>query len=193
MSSKKGRAKPAKTTAAKRKAGTRRTAYYTNLPPGRYRFHVTAANADGVWSTEGANVEFGLRPHFYQTGWFYALCAAVALALALELYLLRVRRMRQQFALVLAERTRVAREMHDTLIQGVVGASAVLEAVRGCCRRPLPRPTATLSGHATNFAKAWTTRAGPCGIYATRRRKRKTSRRRSAERWSVSPRTRRRR
>jgi len=124
-------------------AGTRRTAYYTNLPPGRYRFHVTAANADGVWSTEGANVEFGLRPHFYQTGWFYALCTALSLALALGLYLLRVRRMRRQFALVLAERTRVAREMHDTLIQGVVGASAVLEAVSGM----LPRTTSPAYGY----------------------------------------------
>ncbi|MBA3716063.1 MAG: sensor histidine kinase, partial [Pyrinomonadaceae bacterium] len=74
---------------------------------------------------------------------FYALCAAIALALAFGLYLLRVRRMRQQFALVLAERTRVAREMHDTLIQGVVGASAVLEAVSGM----LPQTTSLAYGY----------------------------------------------
>ena len=112
-------------------AGTRRAAYYTNLPPGRYRFQVAAANGDGVWNTENKSIEFGVRPHFFQTRWFYALCAAATLALAWGLYLLHVRRIRQQFALVLAERTRVAREVHDTLIQGVVGSTTLLDAVSG--------------------------------------------------------------
>ncbi|MDQ3438728.1 MAG: histidine kinase, partial [Planctomycetota bacterium] len=124
-------------------AGTRRAAYYTNLPPGRYRFQVAAANGDGVWNAESKSIEFEVRPHFFQTRWFYALCAAATLALAWGLYLLRVRRIRRQFALVLAERTRVAREMHDTLIQGVVGASTVLEAVSGM----LPRTTSPAYGY----------------------------------------------
>ena len=52
-------------------AGTRRTAYYTNLSPGSYRFHVLACNNDGVWNETGASLDFRLRPHFYQTLWFY--------------------------------------------------------------------------------------------------------------------------
>jgi len=123
--------------------GTRRAAYYTNLPPGRYRFQVVAANADGVWNTVSKSIEFEVRPHFFQTRWFYALCVAATLALAWGLYLLRVRRIQRQFALVLAERTRVAREMHDTLIQGVVGASTLLEAVAGV----LPQTTSPAYGY----------------------------------------------
>ena len=57
-------------------AGARRTAYYTNIPPGRYTFRVQAANNDGLWNTEGAALTFELRPHFYQTLWFYALLLA---------------------------------------------------------------------------------------------------------------------
>ncbi len=51
-------------------AGERRSAYYTNLKPGHYRFHVQACNADGVWSVQGDSIEFTLPPHFYQTAWF---------------------------------------------------------------------------------------------------------------------------
>jgi hypothetical protein len=61
-------------------AGIRRTAYYTHLPPGKYRFRVKACNADGVWNEAGAAVELRLRPHFYETPWFYG---AVALAVGL--------------------------------------------------------------------------------------------------------------
>ena len=52
-------------------AGARRTAYYTNIPPGHYTFRVQAANNDGLWNTQGAALQFDLRPHFYQTIWFY--------------------------------------------------------------------------------------------------------------------------
>jgi diguanylate cyclase (GGDEF)-like protein len=62
-------------------AGTRRTAYYTNLPAGRYRFEVTACNNDGVWNPIAANYTFTLEPHFYQTGWFIGLCILTVLAL----------------------------------------------------------------------------------------------------------------
>ena len=62
-------------------AGTERAAHYTNLPPGNYRFHVQAANADGVWNTQGATLAFRLQPFFYQTGWFRALIVGAALVL----------------------------------------------------------------------------------------------------------------
>ena len=57
-------------------AKDRRVAFYTNLKPGRYKFHVIAANADGVWNNLGDSLEIELRPHYYQTAWFDALCGA---------------------------------------------------------------------------------------------------------------------
>src|SRR6185295_14623979 len=62
-------------------AENRRTAYYTNLPPGSYRFHVVAANSDGVWNNTGATWKFELQPHFYQTRWFLVSVVLIALAL----------------------------------------------------------------------------------------------------------------
>jgi signal transduction histidine kinase/ligand-binding sensor domain-containing protein len=108
-------------------AGTRRTAYYTNLPPGSYRFHVQAANNDGLWNETGAALAFTVRPPFYRTAWFLLLVAAALAALIALLYRLRVRRLQSQFTAVLAERTRVAREIHDTLAQSFVGVSVQLE------------------------------------------------------------------
>lgn len=110
-------------------AGTRREAFYTNIPPGDYRFRVTAANNDGVWNETGAAFNFRLNPHFYQTYWFYLLCAAATGFIAWQLYLMRVRRMREQFSAVLQERNRIAREIHDTLAQGFAGISVQLELV----------------------------------------------------------------
>jgi signal transduction histidine kinase/ligand-binding sensor domain-containing protein len=109
--------------------GDRRVAYYTNLGPGEYRFLVSASNNDGVWSQTPASFDFKLRPHFYRTYWFYAL-AALALALAAwQLYALRVRQMRARFDAVLAERNRIAREIHDNLAQEILGVSVQLEIV----------------------------------------------------------------
>jgi diguanylate cyclase (GGDEF)-like protein len=72
-------------------AGARRTAYYTNVPPGSYRFHVEAAASDGGWSGKGADLKLELRPHVYQTAWFRGLCAALLVVCGAGLYLLRVR------------------------------------------------------------------------------------------------------
>ena len=72
-------------------AGTRRTAFYTNIPPGRYTFRVTACNNDGVWNETGASARFSLRPRFRDTPWFYGLCA-VGLALVGLRRLARARR-----------------------------------------------------------------------------------------------------
>jgi ligand-binding sensor domain-containing protein/signal transduction histidine kinase len=110
-------------------AGTRRTAYYTNIPPGRYTFRVEAANNDGLWNETPTTFSFRVLPHFYQTWWFYLL---VALALALigyGIYRWRVHRVEREFSAVLAERNRIAREIHDTLSQGFVAVSVQLEIV----------------------------------------------------------------
>jgi ligand-binding sensor domain-containing protein/signal transduction histidine kinase len=114
-------------------AATRRVAWYTNIPAGRYRFVVLAANNDGVWSESAATIDFVLQPRFYQTWWFYALCL-ISLGMGIWLwYRLRVKRLagqlEEQFSAVLAERTRIAREIHDTLAQGFAGISVQLELV----------------------------------------------------------------
>ncbi len=110
-------------------AGTRRSAYYTNIPPGHYTFRVQAANNDGVWNTEGAALRFELRPHVYQTIWFYLLLVLGAAAIVVLLLRLRLRRAESEFRAVLGERNRIAREIHDTLAQGYVGISVQLEVL----------------------------------------------------------------
>src|SRR5215204_2856202 len=109
--------------------GDRRVAYYTNLGPGEYIFRVMASNNDGVWSERPATFFFTLRPHFYRTYWFYALCALGAALLAWQLYALRLRQVRARFDAVLAERNRIAREIHDNLAQEILGVSVQLEIV----------------------------------------------------------------
>jgi signal transduction histidine kinase len=102
-----------------------RQAQYTNLAPANYRFRVIASNNSGVWNEQGNTLEFSIAPAYYQTNWFRALYAVLALALAWAVYRLRVRQLRRQFALTLdarvAERTSVARELHDTLLQSFQG------------------------------------------------------------------------
>ncbi len=71
--------------------GTQRSANYTNLPPAKYQFRVVASNNDGVWNETGASLEFRLQPFFYQTGWFYGVCALLAALAARGIYMLRVR------------------------------------------------------------------------------------------------------
>jgi ligand-binding sensor domain-containing protein/signal transduction histidine kinase len=121
-------------------SGTRRIAYYTNLRPGDYRFRVIASNNDGVWNQTGASFGFYLKPYFYQTYLFYALCILGLALLAWQLYRFRVNRMEAQFSAVLAERTRIAREIHDNLAQEMLGISVQLEVVA----RTLP-PSAELA------------------------------------------------
>ena len=110
-------------------AGTRRSAFYTNLPPGHYRFRVKAANNDGIWNQTGASFALRQRPHYYQTWWFYAALLLAAGLLGYLGYRWRVRQVEDQFGAVLAERGRLAREIHDTLAQGFVGISVQLELV----------------------------------------------------------------
>jgi signal transduction histidine kinase len=75
-------------------AGTRRTAYYTNLSPGRYAFQVRAANSDGVWNEVGATMPIVLRAHFYRTWWFYSLYGLAGVLALAGGYRMRMRRMR---------------------------------------------------------------------------------------------------
>jgi len=114
-------------------AGTRRQAFYTDLPPGNYAFRVTAANSDGVWSEPPAKLDFSIAPAYFQTNWFRALSAMLLLLLAWAGYQLRIRRLHRQFEMTLearvAERTRIARDLHDTLLQTFHGLMYRFQAV----------------------------------------------------------------
>ncbi len=115
-------------------AGARRTAYYTNIPPGKYTFRVQAANNDGLWNARGAALSFELQPHFYQRLWFYALLLGLAAAAVVWIPRQRLRLAQREFRAVLGERSRIAREIHDTLAQGYAGISVQLEVLAGLLR-----------------------------------------------------------
>lgn len=104
-------------------AGGRRQAIYTDVPPGRYSFHVIASNGDGVWNEHGATLQFSVAAAYYQTNWFRALVVATASALLWAAYQLRLRRLRRAYEMMLdarvGERTRIARDLHDTFLQSV--------------------------------------------------------------------------
>ncbi len=110
-------------------AGSRRVAYYTNVPPAAYTFRVMAVNGEGLWSEQAATLSIRVLPRFFQTWWFRLLAVAIVALLAYGLYYWRVRQVRARFSAVLAERNRIAREIHDTLAQGFVGVSLQLEVV----------------------------------------------------------------
>jgi ligand-binding sensor domain-containing protein/signal transduction histidine kinase len=122
-------------------AGTRREANYTNLPPGKYHFRVSACNIDGVCNEAGDVVDFVLAPHYYQQIWFWPLVAALIGASIWAGYKLRIRRLREQFGLILTERNRIARELHDTLIQGLSGITMEMQALAGRIKAPEERST----------------------------------------------------
>ena len=106
-------------------AGNRRMAFYTDLPPGDYRFHVIAANNSGVWNERGASIDFSIAPMFWQTPWFRIACGTAFVAALLALYWLRERQLALQFNRTLDarvhERMRIARDLHDTLLQSFQG------------------------------------------------------------------------
>lgn len=109
-------------------ASPTRVAYYTNVPPGHYRFRVAAFEMSNPEQAASASLEIVQRPHFYRTSWFLALIVALLAACVWGIYQFRVGQMRARFRAVLSERSRLAREMHDTLIQGCASVSALLEA-----------------------------------------------------------------
>jgi signal transduction histidine kinase/ligand-binding sensor domain-containing protein len=102
-----------------------RHVHYTNLPPGNYRFRVIACNNSGVWNETGAFLDFSIAPAFYQTIWFRLALVVLFLALLWAAYMFRVRQLAMQFNRTLDarvnERTRIARDLHDTLLQSFQG------------------------------------------------------------------------
>ncbi|HYP07351.1 MAG TPA: two-component regulator propeller domain-containing protein, partial [Bryobacteraceae bacterium] len=104
---------------------------YTNLPPGRYTFRLMASNGEGLWNGSEVSVAFEAEPRFWQTWWFRVAGAILALTAMVTAYRYRLSRIRAamnlRFEERLAERTRIAQELHDTLLQGFVSASMQLE------------------------------------------------------------------
>jgi signal transduction histidine kinase/ligand-binding sensor domain-containing protein len=113
---------------------TARQAFYTNLRPGRYVFHVVAANNDGVWNEAGASSVFTIPQAFVQTPWFIALCVIGGIVALWSLVRLRVRQVRHRLEERMVdrmnERNRISRELHDSLLQGFQGLMFRLQAVR---------------------------------------------------------------
>jgi signal transduction histidine kinase/ligand-binding sensor domain-containing protein len=107
------------------RVGTRRQAFYSRLPPGHYSFHVLASNNDGVWSTSEATLQFSVPPAFFETWWFRWLCVVALALLFVVAYLVRIRRLaaqiRNKLVERLAERERIARDLHDTFFQNIQG------------------------------------------------------------------------
>ncbi len=112
-------------------AGTRRTAYYSHVPPGAYTFRIMAANSDGVWNTEGASIKIQVVPPFWRTSWFFLLTSLCFVGLAVALYRRRIsqlesgRRAQEAFSRQLLEsqeheRKRIAGELHDSIGQNLL-------------------------------------------------------------------------
>jgi len=119
-----------------------RQVQYSNLGPGAYRFRVIASNNSGVWNEQGDTLEFSVAPAYYQTNWFRVLCAVLVLALLWAAYQLRLRQLHHQFEIAMearvGERTRIARELHDTLLQSFHGVLLRLEVLSQVLReRPM--------------------------------------------------------
>jgi signal transduction histidine kinase/ligand-binding sensor domain-containing protein len=113
--------------------GTRRQAFYSNLRPSHYRFRVIACNNSGVWNESGAFLDFSIAPAFYQTAWFLTSCVIAFVGLLAALYRYRMHQVAQEFNVRLAERveerSRIARELHDTLLQSLHGLLFRFQAV----------------------------------------------------------------
>jgi signal transduction histidine kinase/ligand-binding sensor domain-containing protein len=112
-------------------AGTRRQAFYTNLAPGNYGFRVIAANNDGLWNSVGDGVNFSIAAAWYQTRSFIACCVLGAIVLLWSAYRFRVQQIAKtigaRFDERMAERTRLAQELHDTLLQTIQGSKLVAD------------------------------------------------------------------
>jgi len=121
--------------------GMRREAWYTNLSPRQYRFRVIACNNDGIWNEAGASLDFSVSPAWYQTIWFYSVCVGAFALVLRALHQLRLHQLERQFSRTLearvSERTRIARELHDTLLQNLHGLMFQFQAARNMLpRRP---------------------------------------------------------
>jgi len=135
-----------------------REAVYTNLGPGSYRFRVTASNSDGAWNGLETAVSFEVEPAYYQTTWFRASCVIVFLASLWALYQFRVHQLARQFNVGLearvSERTRIARELHDTLLQSFQGLMFRFQAARNMLPRRSEEAMQALDGALTRAEQA---------------------------------------
>ena len=127
-----------------RDMGSQREVSYSNLGPGRYHFDAIGANEDGVWNNVGRSIVFSIEPTFYQTHWFVALCTCLAVIALWQAFAFRVRqvkrRLRVRYEARHAERERIARDLHDTLLQSFPGLLMKMQA--GVNGLPLPEDAA---------------------------------------------------
>ena len=129
-------------------ADSTRTAIYNSIPVGAHSFHIRACNRDGVWDRSGISFPVTQAPYFYETTWFRAICVASFIALVWALYQLRLRQLAKQFDSRMeeriGERTRIARELHDSLLEGFQGLMFRLQGVRELLPKRLSEAIETL-------------------------------------------------
>ena len=132
-------------------AGALRDATYTGIPPGSYRLRVSNSDGYGNWTSTESILSVRVTPYFYQTGWFLCLVALLTLACIWQLHRLRVaqvsERLNTRMQERLHERTRIARELHDTLLQGMIGVSMQMYAASQ--RAAANEPASSLLSHAS--------------------------------------------
>ena len=120
--------------------GGRRQAFYSNLRPRAYRFRVAASNNDGVWNEAGATLDFSIQPAFYQTIWFLMVGSSSLVALLWMAYRARLYQVKAQLQLLfderLRERTRISRELHDTLLQEISALALELDGLSKVVTEP---------------------------------------------------------
>lgn len=119
---------------------------YTNTPPGQYQFQVVARNPDGIWSPHESTMVFDVEPAYYQTLWFGLMCSAALLLFLWALYRYRLHQIALEFDTRMQERTRIARELHDTLLQSFHGLLFRFQAARNMLPRRLEDGIEALDG-----------------------------------------------
>jgi two-component sensor histidine kinase len=133
-------------------------ATYSGMPPGSHTFHVRATNRDGIWDLVGMTYQVTQEPFLYQTAWFQALGAAAFLGMLCGLYWYRMRRLAHEFNVRLeervTERTRIARELHDTLLQSFQGSLFEFQTARNLLSKGRQEAIQTLDSAMRTAKKA---------------------------------------
>jgi signal transduction histidine kinase/ligand-binding sensor domain-containing protein len=127
-------------------AGARRDATYVNLAPHAYTFHLAVSHRGERWTGAESQLALRVRPRFQQTGWFYGVVCCIGALILGYAWWLRLRIVKARFSSVLAERARVAREIHDTLLQSLGSVAIDLETLTHDVPRSQPAVIATLRG-----------------------------------------------